>query len=86
MKLDREAIGLLLMKLRGDRTQKEVALALNISEPSIRYYETGKRTPNDDLKVNIARYFGKTVTEIFFAFFKRIDNDPNDPNHEDDQE
>lgn len=70
MKLDRVKIGRFLMKLRGDRTQREVAMALNISEPAIRYYESGKRTPNDDLKVAIANYFGKTVAEIFFAFFK----------------
>lgn len=77
MIIDRKAIGNLLMMLRGDRTQKEVALALNISEPAIRYYESGKRTPNDDLKVAIANYFNKTVAEIFFAFFKRVDNDLN---------
>ncbi|KAF5068296.1 hypothetical protein DSECCO2_244560 [anaerobic digester metagenome] len=70
MKLDRVKIGIFLMTLRGDRTQKEVARALKISEPAIRYYETGKRIPNDDLKVAIANYFDKTVSEIFFAFFK----------------
>lgn len=70
MKLDRVKIGIFLMTLRGDRTQKEVARALKISEPAIRYYESGKRTPNDDLKLDIANYFGKTVPEIFFAFFK----------------
>lgn len=82
MTIDREAIGILLMKLRGDRTQREVAIALKISEPSIRHYEAGKRTPNDDLKVAIARYFEKTVADIFFVFFKHVDNDPNDPNNE----
>lgn len=82
MKLDRVKIGIQLMQLRGDRTQREVALALNISEPAIRYYEMGKRTPNDDLKVAIAGYFDKTVPEIFFAFFNPIDHDPNDPNNE----
>ncbi len=70
MKLDRVKTGIFLMTLRGDRTQKEVAMALKISEPAIRYYETGKRIPNDDLKVAIANYFDKTVSEIFFAFFK----------------
>lgn len=70
MKLDRVKIGIFLMTLRGDRTQKEVARALKISEPAIRYYESGKRTPNDDLKLAIANYFDKNVSEIFFAFFK----------------
>lgn len=80
MKIDKVMVGRMLMQLRGERTQKEVAMALKISEPAIRYYESGKRIPNDDLKVAIANYFDKTVSEIFFAYFKRIDHDPSESN------
>lgn len=82
MCVDREKIGIFLMLLRGDRTQKEVAIALNISEPAIRYYESGKRSPGDDLKIRIATYYGKEVAEIFFAFFKKIVTDENGENPE----
>lgn len=67
MIINRKQIGLILMKLRGDRTQREVAMALNISEPAIRYYESGKRIPKDNIKIKIARYYDKKVDEIFFV-------------------
>ena len=75
MKLNRKEIGISLMQLRGDRTQREVAMALNISEPAIRHYESGKRIPKDNIKIKIARYYGKKVDEIFFACLESFNDE-----------
>lgn len=64
--LNPEKIADKLKKLRGAKTQEEVADAVNISVSAIAMYETGKRIPRDEIKVALARYFDKTVEEIFF--------------------
>lgn len=74
MLINRKQIGLILMKLRGDRTQREVATALDISEPAIRHYESGKRIPKDNIKIKIASYYGKKVDEIFFVCLEGFDD------------
>lgn len=61
------AIGQRLRALRGEKTQESVATDLGISVSAWTMYECGVRVPRDDLKVKIARYFNKTVGEIFFA-------------------
>ena len=63
---DRKIIGERLRQLRGSRTQKEVAEALNVSEMSISLWERGERVPSDDLKIKIATYYKKSVQSIFF--------------------
>lgn len=63
---DRKIIGERLRQLRGSRTQKEVAEALNVSEMSISLWERGERVPSDDLKIKIAAYYKKSVQSIFF--------------------
>ena len=63
---DRKVIGERLRQLRGSRTQKEVAEALNVSEMSISLWERGERVPSDDLKIKIAAYYKKSVQSIFF--------------------
>lgn len=55
-----------LLKARGEKTQKEVAEALNISIPALSAYENGTRSPRDDLKKRIAKYYRTTVEELFF--------------------
>lgn len=55
-----------LIKLRGKRTQAEVAKAIGVSVSAICMYESGDRIPRDEVKVRIAKYYGKTVGEIFF--------------------
>ena len=55
-----------LVKLRGNRTKAEVATAIGVSESSYIKYERGERTPSDDVKIRIAKYYGKTVGSIFF--------------------
>ena len=56
-----------LVELRGDRTQAAVATAIGTSVSAVAMYESGSRTPRDEIKVAIARFFGKTVEEIFFT-------------------
>lgn len=57
----------MLKELRGQRSQKEVADAVGISVSALGMYETGKRMPQDHIKVRLAAFYGKTVEEIFFA-------------------
>lgn len=56
-----------LVELRGQRTQSEVADGMGISVSALSMYENGRRTPRDETKRRIARYYGKTVQEIFFT-------------------
>lgn len=60
-------IGKRLIELRGSRTQEEVARANDISLSAIGMYERGERIPRDEVKIRLAKYFGKTVQEIFFT-------------------
>lgn len=65
--MDAIAIGMELVRLRGSRTQEEVAKALGISLSAIGMYERGERIPRDEIKIAIAKYYDKTVQSIFFA-------------------
>lgn len=59
--------GEILKELRGNRSQETMAKALNITKSSLAMYERNERIPRDEVKVRIAKYFGKTVQEIFFS-------------------
>ena len=61
------AIGEKLKALRGEKTQKEVGDALGITSMAVSQYERGERIPRDELKIQIAKYFGQTVDSIFFT-------------------
>lgn len=52
--------------LRGERTIREMANAIGISESALRMYETGERNPRDDVKVAIAKAYGASVRVIFY--------------------
>lgn len=65
-KMDREKVAKRLVDLRGDRSQREVAEAIGVSQATYSYYESGKRMPRDDVKFRIASYYKKTVNQIFF--------------------
>lgn len=65
--MDRIEIGKRLTALRGDLTQEQVAKALGVCTSSIGMYERGERIPRDELKTEIAKFYDKTVQEIFFA-------------------
>lgn len=63
-----ERIAKKLKVLRGkEKTQEEIAHALDISRSAYGMYEQGYRVPEDDTKVKIANYYGVTVQEIFFS-------------------
>lgn len=55
-----------LVKLRGKRTQQEVADALEISTSAVGMYEREERIPRDELKLRMAKYFNRSVQYIFF--------------------
>lgn len=59
-------VGRRLRKLRGDKTQAQVADDLGISVSAVGSYELGERIPRDKLKVKIAKYYDTTVEAIFF--------------------
>lgn len=65
--MDTNEIGNRLVALRGNKGQAEVAKALEISNSALSMYERGERMPRDEVKLRIAKYYGKTVQEIFFA-------------------
>jgi len=65
--MDIKAIGARLRELRGDRSQQEIANAIGVEVMTISNYERGERVPNDENKIKLASYFGKTVQELFFT-------------------
>src|SRR5699024_7497288 len=56
-------IGKNIKKLRESEklNQKELAKALNISNTTLSQYETGQRTPSDDIKIKIAEFFNVSI-------------------------
>ena len=58
-------IGEKLKQLRGEKSLDEIAAALGISKQAVSNYENDTRIPRDEIKLKIARYFEKTVEEIF---------------------
>ena len=65
--MDSVRIGKKLVELRGARTQEEVAKDNGISISAIGMYERGERIPRDEIKIKLARYYGVSVGDIFFA-------------------
>ena len=59
-------IGEKLKKLRGSKSQTEVAKEIGITISAYSNYENNYRIPRDKAKRKIAEYFKKTVDEIFF--------------------
>ena len=56
-----------LRKLRGDKSQREVADAVGVTAMAISLYESGERIPKDEIKVKLANYYKTTVDAIFFT-------------------
>ena len=65
--MDSKKIGKLLTALRGEQSLRDVAKTLGLSPAAIRQYESGNRIPRDDIKENIAKFYDKTVQEIFYS-------------------
>lgn len=64
---DAKKIGLRLRELRGNIARSFVADACGVSVSALSMYENGDRIPRDDVKVRIAKFFGKSVQQIFYA-------------------
>ncbi len=64
---DKKTVGERLRRLRGKKTVVEVAEACNISPSALSMYENGERTPRDEIKVTLAKFYKRTVQSIFFA-------------------
>lgn len=58
-----------LIKLRGERSQEEVAKALGISVSALSMYEQGNRIPRDEIKVKMAEYYGISIEYLFLILF-----------------
>lgn len=65
--MDSEKIARMLVRLRGEKSRYEVADALGVSVSALTMYETGARIPRDETKIKIAKFYNKTVQEIFFS-------------------
>lgn len=63
----KKTIGEILRELRGNKTQEQISEELNVTKSSWAMYERNERVPRDEVKVRIARYFNKSVQEIFFC-------------------
>lgn len=61
-----EKVAKRLQKLRGNRSRDEVAKAIGVSVSAIAMYENGERIPRDGIKIKFAKYYQKSVQEIFF--------------------
>lgn len=55
-----------MRKLRGKKPRKTVAEDLGVSYSSYMKYERNERTPSDEVKKRIAKYYKTTVEAIFF--------------------
>jgi putative transcriptional regulator len=65
-KMNRVAVAKRLIELRSNKSQEEVANSVNISASALSMYENGERIPRDEIKIRLAKYYGKTVQYIFF--------------------
>lgn len=65
--MDISAIRQRLIDARGNRSQTEVAKGLGISVSALSMYEAGERVPRDEVKEQLARYYGLTVGFLFFG-------------------
>lgn len=65
--MDSVKIGERLEKLRGSRTQREVAEAVGVTPMAISQYERGERIPRDEIKKALAEYYKRSVNFIFFS-------------------
>lgn len=65
--IQKKTTGMILRNLRGDKTQEEIATALGITKSSWAMYERDERVPRDEVKIRIAKYFGKSVEELFYT-------------------
>ncbi len=56
----------ILRGLRGDKSLAKTAKEIGITPSALANYESGIRTPRDQIKVKIAKYYGVSIVSIFF--------------------
>ena len=56
-----------MISLRGEKTQREIAKKLDVPLSTYAMIETGHRFPRRDLQLKLADFFGVTVDELFFT-------------------
>ena len=68
MNIEPMHIGSILKQLREQKgkTIAEASDEIGISQSAIGMYESGKRIPRDEIKIQIAKYYGLTVEAIFY--------------------
>ena len=59
--------GNMLRRLRGTKSQAEIASSIGITKSAWAMYERGERVPRDDTKVRIADFFNVSVLDLFYA-------------------
>ncbi|MGE7979477.1 helix-turn-helix domain-containing protein [Psychrobacillus sp. NPDC093200] len=65
--MDKMKVGKLLLDLRGETSRKEVSNKIGISVSALQMYENGQRMPKDEIKIEIADYYNKSIEEIFLC-------------------
>ena len=68
-------IGTKLRELRGERLVAEVAEATGLGVSAISNYENGTRIPRDSAKIVLAKYYGVSIEDLFFADNSTISGD-----------
>lgn len=58
--IQKETTGMILRKLRGDRTQEEIAAILGITKSSWAMYERDERVPRDEVKIRMGYFILRT--------------------------
>ena len=64
------SMGETMRALRGSKSQEEVAREVGITKSSYAMYERDERTPRDEVKVRLAKYFGVSAQDLFFSFIE----------------
>ena len=62
-----ELVGLKKARKKKAISQLKVAMDLSITREALSHYENGKRSPDVDMLVKLARYFGVSVDYIIFG-------------------
>ena len=62
-----ELLGLKKIRKEKKLSQLKVAMDLSISREALSYYENGKRSPDVDMLVKMARYFHVSVDYLIFG-------------------
>lgn len=55
------------LRIEKNLTQEELAKIIGVGVSAISMYEQGNRVPRDEIKIKLAKFFNKSVQEIFFV-------------------